>query len=143
MARAAKAGGAQQAYTDLVTAYLSASLLGWGTTQRWATRLKDPDMDALRQMLTRARATAERQTVGLEVVADEAKLGYKTWVRIYPVKEPRRWHQALEGRTIPRDALFTLGLTGQQCRYPHDWEMVPEPGEWMNCGHSVVYTDSD
>jgi len=80
---------------------------------------------------------------GAKEAADEAGAGFKTWVRVWPVKEPRDWHDALEGKTIPVNAKFVLPggpNVGKEVEAPHDWKSVPDPAEWINCGHAVVYT---
>lgn len=80
---------------------------------------------------------------GAETAAKEAGARWKTWVRVYPVKHPRDWHTALEGRTIPEKAKFILPggpNAGRKVDAPHDWDSVPDPAEWMNCGHAVIYT---
>lgn len=80
---------------------------------------------------------------GAQAAAKEAGALWKTWVRVYPVRHPRDWHTALEGRTIPERAKFTLPggpNAGRKVDAPHDWDSVPDPAEWMNCGHAVIYT---
>jgi hypothetical protein len=80
---------------------------------------------------------------GAETAAKEAGALWKTWIRVYPVKHPRDWHVALEGRTIPERAKFILPggpNVGKRVDAPHDWDSVPDPREWMNCGHAVIYT---
>jgi len=80
---------------------------------------------------------------GAETAAKEAGALWKTWIRVYPVKHPRDWHAALEGQTIPERAKFVLPggpNVGKRVDAPHDWDSVPDPAEWMNCGHAVIYT---
>ena len=80
---------------------------------------------------------------GAEAAAKEAGALWKTWVRVYPVRHPRDWHAALEGRTIPEKAKFVLPggpNMGKRVDAPHDWDSVPDPAEWINCGHAVIYT---
>ena len=80
---------------------------------------------------------------GAREAAQEAGAGFKTWVRTWPAKEPRDWHDALEGKTIPAKMLFTLPggpNAGRQVEAPHDWARLPDPAEWINCGHAVIYT---
>ena len=82
-------------------------------------------------------------TEGAREAAQEAGAGFKTWVRTWPAKEPRDWHDALEGKTVPAKMLFTLPggpNAGAKVEAPHDWRRVPDPGEWINCGHAVIYT---
>lgn len=70
---------------------------------------------------------------------------YKRWVRVYPVKRPRPWHQALVGKTIPVDEPFVLPggpNRGKRVEGPFDWKSVPDPGEWLNSGCAVVYLQS-
>jgi len=88
-------------------------------------------------------ATRRGWTEGAEQAGREAGAMFKTWVRVYPVKEPRDWHSALEGTTIPEKGKFTLPggpNRGQKVDAPHDWDSVPDPREWVNCGHAVIYT---
>jgi len=80
---------------------------------------------------------------GAEVAAREGGARWKTWVRVYPVREPRDWHVALEGQTIPERMKFPLPggpNAGRRVDAPHDWDSVPDPAEWINCGHAVIYT---
>lgn len=80
---------------------------------------------------------------GAREAAEEAGAGFKTWVRTWPAKEPRDWHDALEGKTVPAKMLFTLPggpNAGAKVEAPHDWRRVTDPGEWINCGHAVIYT---
>lgn len=81
--------------------------------------------------------------VGAEVAAEEGRATRKTWVRVYPVRHPRDWHAALEGTTIPITARFRLPggpNMGAEVDGPHDWDSVPDPAEWVNCSHAVVYS---
>lgn len=76
-------------------------------------------------------------------VHSEEPLEWKTWTRIFPAKVPRDWHDQLNGHTIERNAMFTLpggDNVGQECNGPHAWEDVDDPGEWINCGHALIYT---
>lgn len=88
---------------------------------------------------------------GAHAAAVAVAIGYKTWVRITPVKEPRDWHtDGLEGVTIERDALFTLPggpNKGMTVLGPHDFDSLVMQGgngaaEWYNCGHALIYTDA-
>ncbi len=75
-------------------------------------------------------------------VAILAEAEWKVWVRAWPRKEHRDWHDALEGVTIPEEDLFTLPggpNAGAQVYGPRDWEQVPDPGEHLNCGHALRY----
>ena len=88
-------------------------------------------------------ATRRGWSEGAEVAARKAEARWKTWIRVYPVREPRDWHVALEGQTIPETMKFTLPggpNAGQRVDAPHDWDAVPDPAEWINCGHAVIYT---
>lgn len=88
-------------------------------------------------------ATRRGWSEGAEVAAEKGGARWKTWVRVYPVREPRDWHVALEGQTIPETAKYTLPggpNAGQRVDAPHDWDSVPDPREWINCGHAVIYT---
>lgn len=80
---------------------------------------------------------------GASEAAREAEAQWKTWVRVYPVREPRDWHARLEGATIPADRKFVLPggpNRGREVMAPHDWDRLPDPREWVNCGHAVIYT---
>lgn len=81
--------------------------------------------------------------VGASAAAEEAGARSKTWVRVYPVRHPRDWHSALEGVTIPAGERFVLPggpNAGRAVEGPHDWDSLPDPREWVNCGHAVVYS---
>jgi hypothetical protein len=70
--------------------------------------------------------------------AVEAEAGWKTWTRIMP-RQTSRDHGMLNGASLPRDALFTLP-NGKRVFGPRDWARDPDPGEWVNCGHGLVYS---
>lgn len=88
-------------------------------------------------------ATRQGWSQGAREAGRRGGARWKTWVRVYPVRHPRDWHQALEGKTIPEDALFVLPggpNMGKRVYAPHDWDRVQDPAEWVNCGHAVIYT---
>lgn len=81
--------------------------------------------------------------VGASAAAEEGDATRKTWVRVYPVRHPRDWHAALEGTTIPASERFRLPggpNAGRLVEGPHDWDSLPDPREWVNCGHAVIYS---
>lgn len=98
--------------------------------------------------LTRHAAVAGESSVwnGQDDAAQEvamlAEAEWKVWVRAWPRKEHRDWHDTLEGITIPEEDLFTLPggpNQGTQVYGPRDWERVPDAGEHLNCGHALRY----
>jgi len=70
-------------------------------------------------------------------VANMMEAGLKRWVRSWPRKEERP-HSVLEGQVLPEPELFTLP-DGRRVYGPRDWDRVPDPSEWINCGHALVY----
>lgn len=82
------------------------------------------------------------QDAAAREVATLAEAEWKTWVRAWPRTDHRDHHDALEGVTIPEEHKFTLpggNSAGAQVYGPRDWEGVPDPGEWLNCGHALSY----
>ncbi len=74
--------------------------------------------------------------------AEEAGTPWKRWVRVFPRKLKRDWHDALEGQTLPEDELFVLPggpNAGAACYGPRDWDRIAQAGEWANCGHALQY----
>lgn len=75
-------------------------------------------------------------------VAALAEAEFKTWVRAWPRSKHRDWHDRLEGVSIPVDADFVLpdgANRGQRITGPRAWDDVPDPAEWMNCGHALRF----
>jgi hypothetical protein len=72
-----------------------------------------------------------------EVVARLAEVQWKTWVRAFARDENRDHHDDLNGVTIPVDDYFNL--SGVRVYGPRDWDSLPDPGEWMNCGHALDF----
>ena len=72
-----------------------------------------------------------------EVVARLAEVQWKTWVRAFARDENRDHHDELNGVTIPVDDFFNLD--GVNVYGPRDWDSLPDPGEWMNCGHALDF----
>lgn len=70
--------------------------------------------------------------------AVEAGAEWKTWTRIMP-RRTSRDHGMLNGASLPRDALFTLP-NGRRVFGPRDWRRDPDPEEWVNCGHGLIYS---
>ncbi|MCK9513762.1 MAG: hypothetical protein M0R28_21405 [Pigmentiphaga sp.] len=98
--------------------------------------------------LTRHASVAGESSVwaGQDAAAAEvailAEAEWKVWVRAWPRKEHRDWHDALEGVTIPEENLFTLPggpNQGAQVYGPRDWDAVPDAGEHLNCAHALRY----
>ena len=83
---------------------------------------------------------------GMDTGANEAAKTYqlrlKTWVRAYARQEKRPGHVALEGVTIPFDDLFELP-SGARVWQPRDWARLPDPAEWVNCGHALRYSSRE
>ncbi|MEM4709857.1 MAG: hypothetical protein QXT97_02575 [Candidatus Diapherotrites archaeon] len=78
-------------------------------------------------------------TNGQKVFAEEAGLKRKMWIRTRNAKTEERAHSSLEGKIIPRDALFTLP-DGSKVYAPHDWKNARNPAkEFINCGHAIIY----
>jgi hypothetical protein len=88
---------------------------------------------------------ANGHEVGAREAAEAADpmLAYKSWVRVYPRKVHRDWHDDLAGGPpIPSDEPFVLSggpNAGAEVMGPHDWESLDDPEEWMNCGHATIY----
>ena len=75
-------------------------------------------------------------------VAEEAGTPWKRWVRVFPRKQKRGWHDALEGATLPEEELFVLPggpNAGSACFGPRDWDRIAQASEWANCGHALQY----
>ena len=79
---------------------------------------------------------------GSEQAARTYRLQLKTWVRAYERKEKRPSHVALEGVTIPLDDLFVLP-SGARVYQPRDWQNLPDPAEWVNCGHALRFSQRE
>ncbi len=101
--------------------------------------------------LTRHAAVAGESSVwrgqdeAAQEVATLAEAEWKVWVRAWPRKEHRDWHDLLEGVAIPEEDLFTLPggpNQGVQVYGPRDWARVPDPAENLNCGHALRYQRS-
>lgn len=89
-----------------------------------------------------ARASTEAAAwIGHDVaargVANMMGAGFKRWVRSWPRKDERE-HSVLEGQVLPEPELYTLP-SGARVYGPRDWDRYPEPSEWINCGHALVY----
>lgn len=83
------------------------------------------------------QASKRGMDAGQREAAQERGANWKTWVRIGPVADMRE-HSFLSGATIPMDALFTLP-SGARVYGPRDWERAPDPAEWVNCQHGLIY----
>jgi len=110
-----------------------------------ATRIRDSLEDrevtqAVVALLARS-STEASAWMGHDIVArgvaNMMEAGFKRWVRSWPRKEERE-HSVLEGQVLPESELFTLP-DGRLVYGPRDWDRVPDPGEWINCGHALVY----
>ena len=75
--------------------------------------------------------------VASRAVAGLTEAGYKRWVRSWPRKQQRE-HSVLEGQVLPEHMLYQLP-SGARVYGPRDWDRYPEPSEWINCGHALVY----
>lgn len=60
----------------------------------------------------------------------------KTWLAM-PDNKVRETHLEAEGQTVGIDEYFQVG--NSQMRFPHDWEMSPDPNEIINCRCAVEY----
>jgi hypothetical protein len=96
------------------------------------------------QQLTNWAATASEGTVWsgqdeeAQVIARLAEVEWKTWVRAFARDGARDHHDDLNGVTIPVDDNFTL--SGASVYGPRDWDALPDPSEWMNCGHALEFS---
>jgi hypothetical protein len=70
-------------------------------------------------------------------IARLATAEWKTWVRAFARDEHRDHHDDLLGVTIPADGTFIIH--GVPVKAPRDWDALPDPAEWMNCGHALDY----
>lgn len=77
---------------------------------------------------------------GQLLTAEEAGLGYKTWIHTGVSNEAREHHEEMDGTTIPKDELFQLS-NGVSCDSPHDWASAGAE-EWNFCGCQILYTNS-
>lgn len=83
-------------------------------------------------------------TAGAEQAGEAGGARFKQWIRAYPSKRRRDWHDLLNGVSIPIAASFVLpGGPNRNASVdgPHDWARLPDPGEWINCGHAVIYLE--
>lgn len=123
--------------------------------ERWAAQMAQraqavPEMSPAWQDAYPEMAADQGLGQGYEYGARQAavhsadkELGWKTWTRIYPVKKPRSWHDALNGKTIARTAKFVMPggpNPGAECDGPYDWGGLDSAAEWIHCGHALVYT---
>ena len=70
-------------------------------------------------------------------IAEDKALNWKEFVRLYPRKEHRPDHDALEGVIIPIGAKFNLN--GQLIYGPRDDSVQDWAKEWSSCGHGLRY----
>jgi hypothetical protein len=94
-------------------------------------------------MVDQALAQGHEEGAWQGALRADPPLGWKVWTRIYEAKEPRDWHDALEGSTIARNAKYVLPggpNEGAEVHGPHDWRSVKDAAEWIHCGHSLIYT---
>ena len=70
-------------------------------------------------------------------IAEDKALNWKEFVRLYPRKEHRPDHDALEGVIIPIGAKFNLN--GQLIYGPRDDSVQDWAKTWANCGHGLRY----
>lgn len=81
-------------------------------------------------------------TSGARQAGRAGRAKQKTWVRAYPARNPRDWHDELIGTTIKVTEFFFLPggpNAGALVEAPHDWDHLGDPAEWINCGHACVY----
>jgi hypothetical protein len=96
------------------------------------------------QQLTQWAATANEGAVWsgqdeeAQVIARLAEVEWKTWVRAFARDEARDHHDDLNGVTIPVTDRFVLN--GVSIYGPRDWDALPDPSEWMNCGHALDFS---
>jgi hypothetical protein len=80
---------------------------------------------------------------GAEAAGEAGGARFKMWIRSYSGRgEHRHWHDALNGATIPAGAKFILPggpNAGTKVDGPHDWDSLPDPADWANCGHALIY----
>lgn len=62
---------------------------------------------------------------------------HKTWLTMLD-KLVRDTHEEVEGVTIGIDEYFVVG--NSEMRFPHDWELAPDPKETVNCRCAIDYT---
>lgn len=99
------------------------------------------------QVRTWVSGTANQAAwAGHDTEADEvavlAEAEFKVWVRAWPRKAVRDWHDELEGVSIPIEASFILQggpNAGARVYGPRDWQSVSDPGEHMQCGHALRF----
>jgi len=75
-------------------------------------------------------------------VAAFAGADFKRWVRAFPRRTQRDHHDAMEGVLIPTEEKFILPggrNSGARVYGPRAWDDVPDPGEWLNCGHALEF----
>lgn len=70
------------------------------------------------------------------VEAKERGYTQKTWLTMLDDKV-RDSHEEVEGQTVGIDEAFIVGSS--RMRFPHDWEMDPDPKEVINCRCAVEY----
>lgn len=82
-------------------------------------------------------------TKGGEAAAEAGDARFKQWIRAYPTKQRRDWHDRLNGTSLPLDVKFVLPggpNVGRLVDGPHDWDSLPDAREHINCGHGLIYT---
>ena len=69
---------------------------------------------------------------------DAKESGYttKTWLTMLDDKV-RDTHEEIDGQTIGIDETFKVG--NSELKFPHDWELSPDPNEVINCRCAVTY----
>ena len=83
------------------------------------------------------QAAWKGQDTEAEALAKLSEVEFKEFTRAW-AREEEREHSNLEGVVIPVDDLFTLP-SGERCWGPRDWDSVPDPSEWINCGHALRF----
>ena len=70
------------------------------------------------------------------IQAKENGFTQKTWLTM-PDNKVRDTHEEVEGKTIGIDEFFQVG--NSEMKFPHDWELNPDPKETINCRCAVEY----
>lgn len=86
--------------------------------------------------------TRHGYSTGAEAAGAAGGATQTTWVRMYPARHPRHWHDELNGVSVPTGQYFTLPggpNAGAQVLAPHDWSNLNDGSEWFNCGHAAIY----
>ena len=130
---------------DLTRALTDRMLTAVGVAQSRALRQVELEIGGnvtVSELVSRLEAAAQSmvwqgQDEEAATIGRLAEAEWKTWVRAFARDENRDHHDDLNGVSIPIDDLFNLSGVGVYG--PRDWNRLPDPGEWMNCGHALDY----